>query len=114
MGIDYHERWRTANSFGFSVRSIPRSLIPPSTHPPYQALHIFPDLHKNAGGCTRRPLLIGSVTRRPRISLRSGTVRKCGAASLLKGKIVCHNLVVRIHEMYELGIEPQFWGENAT
>ena len=28
-------------------------------------------------------------------------------------KIVCHNLVVLIHEMYELGIEPQFWGEKA-
>ena len=24
-------------------------------------------------------------------------------------KIVCHNLVVLIHEMYELGIEPEFW-----
>jgi hypothetical protein len=24
-------------------------------------------------------------------------------------KILCHNLVVLIHEMYELGIEPIFW-----
>jgi len=24
-------------------------------------------------------------------------------------KIPCHNLVVRIHEMYELGIERTFW-----
>jgi len=27
---------------------------------------------------------------------------------------VCHNLVVLIHEMYELGIEPQFWGEKVA
>jgi transposase len=25
-------------------------------------------------------------------------------------KVLCHNLVVLIHEMYELGIEPAFWG----
>ena len=25
-------------------------------------------------------------------------------------KILTHNLVVLIHEMYELGIEPVFWG----
>ena len=24
-------------------------------------------------------------------------------------KILCHNLVVLIHEMYELGIDPVFW-----
>jgi len=24
-------------------------------------------------------------------------------------KILCHNLVVLIHEMYELGIDPTFW-----
>jgi len=28
-------------------------------------------------------------------------------------KVLCHNLVVLIHEMYELGIEPVFWGEGA-
>ena len=25
-------------------------------------------------------------------------------------KVLCHNIVVLIHEMYELGIEPEFWG----
>lgn len=29
-------------------------------------------------------------------------------------KILCHNLVVLIHEMYELGIEPVFWAELAA
>jgi hypothetical protein len=24
-------------------------------------------------------------------------------------KVLCHNLVVLIHEMYELGIDPVFW-----
>lgn len=24
-------------------------------------------------------------------------------------KVLCHNLVVLIHEMYELGIDPAFW-----
>jgi transposase len=28
-------------------------------------------------------------------------------------KVLCHNLVVLIHEMYELGIEPVFWAESA-
>ena len=28
-------------------------------------------------------------------------------------KILCHNLVVLIHEMYELGIDPTFWAESA-
>ncbi len=27
-------------------------------------------------------------------------------------KIVCHNIVCVIHEMYELGIEPEFWGRS--
>ena len=27
-------------------------------------------------------------------------------------KVLAHNLVVLIHEMYELGIEPSFWGKN--
>ncbi len=27
-------------------------------------------------------------------------------------KILCHNLVVLIHEMYELGIDPVFWGHE--
>jgi len=29
-------------------------------------------------------------------------------------KVLCHNLVVLIHEMYELGIDPMFWGANAA
>jgi transposase len=28
-------------------------------------------------------------------------------------KVLCHNIVVVIHEMYELGIEPTFWGQTA-
>jgi hypothetical protein len=28
-------------------------------------------------------------------------------------KILCHNLVVLIHEIYELGIEPVFWPKKA-
>ncbi len=28
-------------------------------------------------------------------------------------KVLCHNLVVLIHEMYELGIDPVFWAEQA-
>jgi hypothetical protein len=29
-------------------------------------------------------------------------------------KVLCHNLVVLIHEMYELGIDPVFWSEAAS
>jgi transposase len=29
-------------------------------------------------------------------------------------KVLCHNLVVLIHEMYELGIDPVFWSSNAA
>jgi hypothetical protein len=29
-------------------------------------------------------------------------------------KVLCHNLVVLIHEIYELGIEPEFWGQVAS
>lgn len=45
--------------------------------------------------------------------------RKSGDALRSKGetamvnealcKVLCHNLVVLIHEMYELGIDPTFW-----
>jgi transposase len=28
-------------------------------------------------------------------------------------KILCHNIVVLIHEMFELGIEPSFWAEST-
>jgi hypothetical protein len=29
-------------------------------------------------------------------------------------KILCHNLVVLIHEMFELGIEPMFWQSGSV
>lgn len=29
-------------------------------------------------------------------------------------KILCHNLVVLIHETHELGIDPVFWSENVA
>jgi Transposase DDE domain/SWIM zinc finger len=29
-------------------------------------------------------------------------------------KVLCHNLVVLIHEMYELGIEPMFWNDDLS
>ena len=29
-------------------------------------------------------------------------------------KVLCHNIVVLIHEMYELGIEPTFWGDKEA
>jgi hypothetical protein len=28
-------------------------------------------------------------------------------------KVLCHNLVVLIHEMYELGIDPVFWADEG-
>jgi hypothetical protein len=44
-------------------------------------------------------------------SLRSKTDTALVNESLCK--ILCHNLVVLIHEMHELGIEPVFW-QSAT
>jgi transposase len=29
-------------------------------------------------------------------------------------KVLCHNLVVLIHEMYELGIDPVFWSNQTS
>jgi len=29
-------------------------------------------------------------------------------------KVICHNLVVLIHEIHELGIEPVFWQGGAA
>ena len=29
-------------------------------------------------------------------------------------KVLCHNLVCLIHEMYELGIEPTFWQNTCA
>jgi transposase len=45
-------------------------------------------------------------------SLRSKTAAAQVNETLCK--ILCHNLVVLIHEIYELGIEPEFWGEPAA
>ncbi len=45
-------------------------------------------------------------------SLRSKTDRALVNESLLK--ILCHNLVVLIHEAHELGIEPIFWTETPA
>lgn len=44
-------------------------------------------------------------------SLRSKTDTALVNESLCK--VLCHNLVVLIHEMHELGIEPVFW-QSAT
>ena len=41
------------------------------------------------------------------LSLRSKSQPALVDEALLK--ILCHNLVVLIHEMYELGIEPMSW-----
>lgn len=29
-------------------------------------------------------------------------------------KVLCHNIVVLIHEMHELGINPTFWAKGAA
>ena len=29
-------------------------------------------------------------------------------------KILCHNICVLIQEMYELGIEPEFWADKSA
>lgn len=45
-------------------------------------------------------------------SLRS----KTGTAQVNEtlAKVLCHNLVVLIHEMYELGIDPIFWAQSSV
>ena len=35
--------------------------------------------------------------------------RKTAANNEVLCKIICHNILVLIHEMYELGIEPEFY-----
>jgi hypothetical protein len=44
--------------------------------------------------------------------IRSKTDTAMVNESLLK--VLCHNPVVLIHEMYELGIEPVFWANLAA
>jgi transposase len=44
-------------------------------------------------------------------SLRSKT--ETAQVNETLAKILCHNLVVLIHEMYELGIDPVFWNADA-
>ena len=41
-------------------------------------------------------------------ALRSKT--DVAVANEALAKVLAHNLVVLIHEMYELGIDPVFWG----
>ncbi len=42
-----------------------------------------------------------------------GRSRVSGIIETWKAKVLCHNIVCLIHEMYELGIESTFWkGEN--
>ncbi len=45
-------------------------------------------------------------------SLRSKT--ETAQVNETLAKILCHNLVVLIHEMYELGIDPVFWAAERT
>ena len=50
--------------------------------------------------------------------------RKCGDAFRNKTdvamvnetlcNVLCHNIVVLIHEMYELGIDPTFWNQSVV
>ena len=40
-----------------------------------------------------------TITTRPRVAQVNETL----------AKVLCHNLVVLIHEMYKLGIDPVFW-----
>jgi len=43
-------------------------------------------------------------------SLRSKT--ETAQVNETLAKVLCHNLVVLIHEMYELGIAPVFWASE--
>ena len=45
-------------------------------------------------------------------SLRSKTDTAMKNEAL--AKVLCHNLVCLIHEMYELGIEPTFWQNTCA
>ena len=45
-------------------------------------------------------------------SLRSKTDVAMANETLCK--ILCHNLVVLIHEAHELGIDPMFWNKSAA
>jgi len=45
-------------------------------------------------------------------SLRSKTTTAQVNETL--AKVLCHSLVVLIHEMYELGINPVFWGNDVA
>ena len=52
------------------------------------------------------------IKRKFRDSLRSKTETAMVNETLCK--VLCHNLVVLIHEMHELGIDPMFWSDNAA
>jgi hypothetical protein len=45
-------------------------------------------------------------------SLRSKTDTAQANETLCK--VLCHNLVVLIHETYDLGIDPVFWAESLV
>jgi hypothetical protein len=45
-------------------------------------------------------------------SLRSKT--DTGQVNETLAKVLCHSLVVLIHEMHELGIDPVFWRDDVT
>jgi hypothetical protein len=45
-------------------------------------------------------------------SLRSKT--ETAQVNETLAKVLCHNLVVLIHEMYELGVDPVFWGAGEV
>jgi transposase len=45
-------------------------------------------------------------------SLRSKT--ETAQVNETLAKVLCHNIVVLIHEMYELGIEPVFWNDMSA
>jgi len=45
-------------------------------------------------------------------SLRSKT--ETAQVNETMAKVLCHNLVVLIHEMYELGIAPVFWTDGQA
>jgi len=95
----------------------------------------LPDHHKGLGGGTwqkmfhyfqfRRDEFMRHYHKRSNVeSAFSMMKRKFGDSLRSKGdtamvnealcKILCHNLVVLIHEMCELGIDPVFWGDKTA
>jgi len=46
------------------------------------------------------------------LSHRSGSKADISMVSETLCKVLCHNIVVLIHEMYELGMDPMFWNSS--